>query len=105
MLLRLYERWAERMGFAVEWIDGQPGLHSDDHTDGLLLIRGPFVHGLLRHEVGLHRLVHILQDRTGRRGTVFAAVDVVPDGEHPELPVEELMRQTFRYGGSTMQRS
>jgi peptide chain release factor 2 len=105
MLLRLYERWAERMGFAIEWVDGQPGLHSDNHTDGLMRISGPFAHGLLRHEAGLHRLVHILQDGTGRRGTVFAAVDVVPDGEHPELPVGELLRQTFRSGGPTTQYS
>ena len=29
------------------------------------------------------------------RGTSFAAVDVVPDGDHPELPVGELLRQVF----------
>lgn len=96
----MYERWAERMSFAVQWVDGQPGLHSDHHADGLLLITGPFAHGLLRAEAGVHRLVRFLADGSGRRGTTFATVDVVPDGDHPELPPGELLRQTFRSGGA-----
>src|SRR5262249_59870595 len=56
MLLRTYQRWAERMGFALEWIDGEPALHADDHGDGLLRITGPYACGLLRGEAGMHRL-------------------------------------------------
>jgi peptide chain release factor 2 len=105
MLLWMYERWAGRMGFAIEWVDGQPDLHSDDQADGLFRIAGPFAYGLLRTESGIHRLVRVMADGSGRRGTTFAAVDVLPDGNHPELPPSELMRQTFRSGGPTSQYS
>ncbi len=101
MLLRQYVRWAERMGFMVEWIDGEPGLHPDGHDDGLLRVAGPFAFGLLRGEAGTHRLVRIPPPGDGRRQTTFATVDVVPDGEHPALVPGELMRQTFRTGGGS----
>lgn len=103
MLLRTYQRWAERMGFAVAWIDGEPETHPDDHGDGLLRITGPYACGLLRGEVGVHRLVRLVQE--GRRQTFFADVDVLPDAELPLPPMNELRRDTFRAGGPGTQHS
>jgi peptide chain release factor 2 len=99
VLLRVYQRWAERMGFQVEWIDGEPGLHAGDHGDGLLRISGPFAYGLLCGEAGVHRLVCAAPGAGGRRQSHFADVDVVPDCDLPPPPACELHRQTFRSGG------
>ena len=101
--MRIYLRWAERMGFAVEWIDGQPELHDDHHGDALLRIAGPFAYGMLRGETGVHLLVRLAAD--GRRWQYFAAVDVLPDGDHPLPPPGELRRDTFRSGGAASQYS
>jgi peptide chain release factor 2 len=98
MLLRQYQRWAERLGYEVHWLDGEPGLHEEIHAEGLLRIAGPFAFGLLRGEAGLHRLVH-RPTPGGQRRTAFAAVEVLPDGEHEAIPPEEISRATFRSGG------
>jgi peptide chain release factor 2 len=99
MLLRIYQRWAERMGFPVEWIDGEPGLHAGDHGAGLLRISGSFGYGLLRSEAGVHRLVRAAPEAGGQRQALFADVDVLPDCDLPPPPACELQRQRFRSGG------
>ncbi len=101
MLLRVYQRWPERMGFGVEWVDGEPGLHADDHDDGLLRISGAFAYGLLRGEAGVHRLICTAPEAGGRRQTHFADIEVLPDCDLPPPPAGELLRQTFRLGGQS----
>jgi peptide chain release factor 2 len=96
-LLRVYERWAERMGFAVEWLDGEPGLHAD----GLLRIAGPFAYGLLRGEAGVHGLVRATPEAGASRQAHLADVDILPHGDLPPPTTGELLRQTFRSGGSS----
>ena len=58
MLLRMYQRWAERKGFAVEIGDvsegTEAGILSADFT-----VRGRYAYGLLTSERGTHRLVRI----------------------------------------------
>jgi peptide chain release factor 2 len=99
LLLRVYQRWAERMGLAVEWLDGEPDLHADDHGDGLLRIAGPFAYGLLRGEAGVHTLFRATPEAAASRQTHLADVDILPDGDLPPPPTGELLRQTFRSGG------
>jgi peptide chain release factor 2 len=98
MLLRVYQRWAERMGFPVEWVDGEPSLHADDYGDGLLRISGSFAYGLLRDEAGVHRLVHTAPEAGRRRQAHLAHIEVLPDWDLPPPPACELLRQTFRSG-------
>jgi hypothetical protein len=89
MLLRMYTRWAERRGFTIE-IDGvsegaEAGLMSADFT-----IKGRYAYGLMTSERGTHRLVRISPfDNQGRRQTSFAAVQVWPVMDAPDLEVNE----------------
>lgn len=78
MLLRMYQRWAERRGFAVELESvnegGEAGISS-----ATMLVKGRNAYGLLRSEHGVHRLVRISPfDNNARRQTSFASVKVTP---------------------------
>ena len=79
MLLRMYTRWAERRGFAVEVLDVSEGEEAGI-KGAMLEIRGPYAYGFLRSEAGVHRLVRISPfDSQSRRHTSFASVFVYPD--------------------------
>ena len=82
MMLRMYQRWAERRGFTVEVDEATEGQEA-----GLLsatfIVHGRFAYGLLATERGVHRLVRMSPfDSQHRRQTSFASVDVdaVPRG-------------------------
>ncbi len=103
MLLRMYQRWAERHGFQVEvWSylagDGA-GIKS-----ATLYIKGRNAFGYLRSERGVHRLVRISPfDSNARRHTSFASVSVVPDIEteiNIEVRDEDLRVDTYRSSGA-----
>jgi len=79
MLVRMYQRWAERRGFSSELLDSSPAEEAGIHS-ATLLIKGPFVFGLLKGETGNHRLIRMSPfDAAHRRQTSFAAVDVTPE--------------------------
>ena len=79
MLVRMYQRWAERRGFDAELLDSSPAEEAGIHS-ATLLIRGPYVFGLLKGETGIHRLIRMSPfDSAHRRQTSFAAVDVTPE--------------------------
>lgn len=79
MLVRMYQRWAERRGFASELLDSSPAEEAGIHS-ATLIIRGPYVYGLLKGETGNHRLIRMSPfDAAHRRQTSFAAVDVTPE--------------------------
>ena len=78
MMLRMYQRWAERRGFTVEVDEATEGQEA-----GLLsatfIVRGRFAYGLLATERGVHRLVRMSPfDSQHRRQTSFASIDVTP---------------------------
>src|SRR5208282_5837945 len=78
MLLRMYQRWAERRGFEVEVDETTEGQEA-----GLLsatfIVKGRFAYGLLSAERGVHRLVRMSPfDAAHRRQTSFASLDAVP---------------------------
>ncbi len=79
MLVRMYQRWAENRGFATELLDSSPAEEAGIHS-ATLIIRGPFIFGLLKGETGNHRLIRMSPfDSAHRRQTSFAAVDVTPE--------------------------
>jgi len=87
-LYELYMRWARIHDFDIEQIDMQ-----EDEVAGIrsatALIKGPFAAGLLRGEVGVHRLVRISPfNSMGKRQTAFASVDVVPESMADDIEVE-----------------
>ncbi len=102
MLLRMYVRFCEQQKFNMEVIDYQPGEEAGIKS-ATLFIRGKNVHGLLKSEHGIHRLVRISPyDANKRRHTSFAGVMLTP--EVPEVDVvidpNDLRIDTYRAGGA-----
>lgn len=102
MLLRMYTRWAERRGFAVEVQEAEPGEEAGI-TRATMLIKGENAFGFAKAERGVHRLVRISPfDANKRRHTSFCAVDVVAELEDDvdiEIKDEEVRIDTFRSSG------
>ena len=102
ILLRMYGRWAERRGFDFE-IDGisegtEAGILSAEFT-----LTGRYAYGLMTAERGTHRLVRISPfDNQGRRQTSFAAVQVWPVLEDPDVDLDEkdVRMEVFRASGA-----
>jgi peptide chain release factor 2 len=104
MLLRMYERWAEREGFATEIVDYQEGQEAGIKSASME-VTGDFAYGYLRSEIGVHRLVRISPfDAQSRRHTSFASVMVLPllddDVTVVEIRPEELKVDTYRASGA-----
>lgn len=81
MLLRMYQRFAERNGYTVELLDLVP---NDEAPHGIdyaqMIVRGERGFGMMRVEGGVHRLVRVSPfDNQGRRHTSFASVEVMPE--------------------------
>ncbi|MDR1400784.1 MAG: peptide chain release factor 2 [Endomicrobium sp.] len=77
ILTRMYSRWAEDNGFEVEVVDvldgDEVGIKSIT-----MIIKGDYAYGLLRSEVGVHRLIRVSPfDSNKRRHTSFSSVDVI----------------------------
>jgi peptide chain release factor 2 len=103
MLLRMYARWAEKMGFEIAELDRQPNIEAGIRS-ALVEVRGPYAYGYLKHETGVHRLVRISPfDAQKRRQTTFASVDVTPlveDEAEIEIKDSDLEIDTYRAGGA-----
>lgn len=102
MLYRMYLRWAERKGFALEEedrLEAEGGIKS-----ATVKIDGPYAFGSLKGESGVHRLVRISPfDANSRRHTSFASVYVFPvldDSIEVEIKPEDLRVDTYRSGGA-----
>jgi peptide chain release factor 2 len=103
MLLRMYLRWAEREGYKAEVTDTLPaeeaGIKSATFT-----VEGENAYGMLRSEIGVHRLVRISPfDSNARRHTSFASVFVYPEIDDEikiDIRPDDLRIDTFRAGGA-----
>ena len=103
MLLRMYQRWAERHGYEPKILDLQPGDEAGIKAASVE-ITGRDAYGFLKAEKGVHRLVRISPfDAQSRRHTSFASVFVYPDVED-EVEVDindgDLRVDTFRASGA-----
>ncbi len=104
MMLRMYQRWAERRGFGIEIDEVSEGQEAGI-LSATFIIRGRFATGLLSAERGVHRLVRISPfDSQSRRQTSFASFTAVPflDDLSAEVDVEEkdLRIDTYRSSGA-----
>jgi peptide chain release factor 2 len=103
MLLRMYQRWAERRGFASELVEASPGEEAGLKS-ATFTIRGENGYGVLKAERGKHRLVRLSPfDSAHRRHTSFAQVIVAPllaeDGV-VEIDEGDLRIDTYRASGA-----
>lgn len=103
MLQRMYLRWAERRGFEGEVSDFQSGEEAGIKS-ATLIVKGENAYGLMRSEVGVHRLVRISPfDSNARRHTSFASVFVYPEIEDDievNIRPDDLRIDTFRSSGA-----
>lgn len=103
MLLRMYQRWAERRGFKVELVEVTPGEEAGIKS-ATLVLEGRHAYGLASTERGVHRLVRISPfDAARRRHTSFASVDVIPEMEEDvdvEIDPDDIRIDTYRSSGA-----
>ena len=103
MLYRMYVRWIERKGFSYSVIDFQPGDEAG-LKDVTLEVKGEYAYGLLKAEVGVHRLVRISPfDASNRRHTSFASIFVYPSIDEEievEVKPDEIRIDTYRASGA-----
>ena len=103
MLLRMYQRWAERHRYPAQLLDHQAGEEAGI-KDATLEIEGEYAYGYLKAESGVHRLVRISPyDANARRHTSFASVSVLPMLDNTvkvEIAPGDLRVDTMRAGGA-----
>lgn len=103
MLLRMITRWSETKGFKAIVTDFQYG-DSAGIRSATVMINGNFAFGLLKSEVGVHRLVRISPfDSNARRHTSFASIFVsaeVDDTIEVEVLDKDLRIDVYRSGGA-----
>ena len=103
MLLRMYLRYADRQGWTTQMVDvlegDEAGIKSATFT-----VAGEFAFGLMRSEVGIHRLVRMSPfDASNRRHTSFASVFVTPEIDDDiviEIQDKDLRVDTYRASGA-----
>jgi len=103
MLYRMYTRWAERKGFALEVLDFLDGDEAGIKSV-TFQVNGINAYGYLKSEKGVHRLVRISPfNAQGKRQTSFVSLDVMPDIEEDvdvEIDEKDLRIDTYRSSGA-----
>ncbi len=103
MLLRMYLKYAERKGFAVEILEESAG-DIAGLKSATLKVTAEYAYGTLRTETGVHRLVRKSPfDSNARRHTSFTSVFVYPevdDSIEVEINAADLRVDTFRASGA-----
>lgn len=103
MLLRMYTRWAETNKFKftiIDYLSGdEAGIKSVTAE-----VSGSFAYGMLKAEIGIHRLVRISPfNSQGKRQTSFASIFVYPefdDDIEVEIDTKDLKIDTYRASGA-----
>lgn len=102
MLNRMYSRFAERKGFAIETIEETLGEEAGLKSI-TFLVDGEYAYGFLKLEAGVHRLVRQSPFNADKlRQTSFALVEVIPQIEENssiDVKEEDLEWDFYRSGG------
>ncbi|MBV6418066.1 MAG: Peptide chain release factor 1 [Steroidobacteraceae bacterium] len=102
-LLRMYTRFAERHGWAVELISQSPGEHGG-YREVICRIVGDGAYSWFRFEAGTHRVQRVpATEAQGRIHTSACTVAVLPEqGEVDEITINpaDLRIDTFRSSGA-----
>lgn len=101
MLLRMYQRYAQKNGWAFKILDQSLG-EQKGLKNAVSEIAGQGVYDKLKEEAGVHRLVRISPfSAKGLRHTSFALVEIMPEITVPEFKIgpNELKVDTYRSSG------
>jgi len=103
MLLRMYIRWSEKMGYKVETLDYIAGDEAGVKSV-TLKISGEYAYGYLNAEKGIHRLVRLSPfNANNKRQTSFASMEVLPEltpDQDIDIRTEDLRIDTYRASGA-----
>lgn len=101
-LLRMYERYAEQMGWKFEHLESSPS-DVGGFKEVVCRIAGNEVFRFLKYESGVHRVQRVPSTETqGRIHTSTATVAVLPEAEEVDIEIrpEDLRIETTRSGGA-----
>ena len=103
MLYRMYYRWVDKKGLSLEILDSLDGDEAGIKSI-TFQVNGENAYGLLKSEMGIHRLVRISPfNAAGKRQTSFVSCDVMPDIEEDvdiEVRDEDIRVDTYRSSGA-----
>ena len=101
LLLRMYQRYAERKGYLFEMVDA-----ADTELGGVkeavFTLSGPGAFAQMKYESGVHRIQRVpVTESGGRIHTSTATVAVLPEAEDVEIDIraEDLRIDTYRASG------
>lgn len=100
-LFRMYQRYAERIGYKLEVIDFNES-ERGGFKEMIFSISGDDVYGKLKFESGVHRVQRVPDtEASGRIHTSAATVAVLPEAEEVDVEIkeEDLRIDIFRSGG------
>ncbi len=104
MILRMYLRYAERIGWKTEVVHMVQGTEAGI-SSVTIRIEGAYAFGKLKRESGTHRLIRLSPfNAQSLRQTSFAGVEVVPEIEEDDIDIvvkdEDLDIKAVRAGGA-----
>jgi peptide chain release factor 2 len=102
ILLRMYLRFIEKMGWKGQILSKNTGLEAGIKNVSIFVI-GDLAYGYLKAEAGVHRLVRRSPfNAKALRQTSFALVEATPEIENPQIEIKEddLKIDTFRSKGA-----
>ena len=100
-LLRMYSKYAQKMGWKVEFIDASTS-EKGGYKEVIVSITGKGAYGRLKFESGTHRVQRVPEtEASGRIHTSAATVAVLPEAEEVDVEIkpEDLRIDVFRAGG------
>ena len=103
MLFRMYSRWIERHNYKSQILEYSEGDEAGIKSVSIE-VKGEYIYGHLKSEVGVHRLVRISPfDSNARRHTSFASVYAYPIFEEVddyEIEEKDIRTDTYRASGA-----
>ena len=101
-LLRMYLRYAERLGWKAEMIDSNPtGLGG--YKEAVFMVQGKGAYSRLKFESGTHRVQRVpATEASGRVHTSAATVAVIPEVDDVDVTIDDkdIRIDVFRSGGA-----
>ncbi len=100
-LFRMYTRFAESRGWAVEVVDLSEG-ERGAYKEVIFVVRGRDAYGDLRNESGVHRVQRVpVTENQGRIHTSAATVAVLPEAEDVDVEIrdDEIRVDVYRSSG------
>lgn len=101
-LFRMYQRYAENMGWRFEVLDYTEGT-AGGYKEVTASVQGEDVYGQLKFESGVHRVQRVpVTETQGRVHTSAATVAVLPEAEEVDVDLNpgDIELQTSRSGGA-----